>query len=171
MYYCNMCKVNKDGEPRLSNNAGNFCQECFDEIQRRKIEGQKKHNNIIDGCCSWCGEPINEEQDAYEKLNGATNNVHRVCRKNREWLLKCIRFSAHSAKYVARIEKREAPIRKRKEKQLLAINSTVGTVEQENRLKVQEEQIKQQAVRLEQLERILKVRTGESSFSLSQQTA
>ena len=56
--------------------------------------------------CRWCGEEIKPGEQR-------SLNVCQPCETKRVWLLRSIRLSDHPAKYVARVEEREGPIRER----------------------------------------------------------
>lgn len=64
--------------------------------------------------CGWCGKILNELNAARPRefiTRERERNIHAKCEDGREWLLECIRYSDHAAKYVARVEAREAPLR------------------------------------------------------------
>jgi DNA-directed RNA polymerase subunit RPC12/RpoP len=113
MYTCSRCKKDFDGEPFFKNAAGTFCQQCKKYIMDRMKEARITSNNALRGICLWCGEKITSENS----LSASHDDEHvcRRCAKNRDWMLRCIRYSDRPAKYVARIEEKEAPARKARE--------------------------------------------------------
>lgn len=107
MYRCVMCKTAMEGNPALINGAGSFCGDCKKEIYKRAADGCKSKIKKI-GACRWCGD---REFIIRKPNNGVNEGVCTACENNREWLLKCIRFSHWPHQYVNRIEEREKPIR------------------------------------------------------------
>jgi len=120
-YICCMCKKTFEGEPAMRNNAGRFCPECNMRLRARIAEGCRNRVRTSPEGCIWCGELIKDNRnhgDDYESVNICT-----ACENHRSWLLKCIRVSDHPAKYVARVEAREAG--KRKERKIRAADKQV----------------------------------------------
>lgn len=109
-YICCMCKKTFEGEPAMRNNAGRFCPECNMRLRARIAEGCRNRVRTSPEGCIWCGELIKDNRnhgDDHESVNICT-----ACENHRSWLLKCIRVSDRPAKYVARVEAREAGARK-----------------------------------------------------------
>jgi len=113
MYKCAMCKKEFDGEPALENGCGMFCAECKAIIHKRAERSLRKRGLSLNGRCLWCGEMIT---DATRETGKEDEHVCKFCSTNRDWLLKTIRMSSHQARYVARTEKREAPMREERER-------------------------------------------------------
>jgi hypothetical protein len=111
VYKCCMCDdgVTHTGTPAWKNAAGYYCPKHREIVKQRIADGMRKRVSLRDGVCIWCGEPIIE---ARNHGNNHTVNIHVECEKNRDWFLKCVRYSDVAAKYAARIEAREAPARK-----------------------------------------------------------
>lgn len=114
MYKCSMDGNNHDGEPALKNACGTFCPECKAKIHAKAAEGVKERIESLNGCCIWCGEKITEANPSGKSHEGC--NIHETCEQKRDWVLKCIRHSDKMAKYVARTEERERPMREEREK-------------------------------------------------------
>ena len=110
-FKCAMCKNTFPGKPALRNAAGVFCLKCKREIRERVVAGMPQW----DGLCPWCGCKINEKNRC---SSGGDHEKHvcKTCDSNRSWLLTCIRHSEKAAKYVERIEEREAPQRQERAK-------------------------------------------------------
>jgi DNA-directed RNA polymerase subunit RPC12/RpoP len=113
MYQCVRCKKEFDGEPALENRAGKFCQDCRDFIFDKMRQGMQRRSAELNGVCLWCGDNITSSNVMAGREN---EHVCKRCDKNREWVLKCIRISDRPAKYVARVEAKEAPDRIEREK-------------------------------------------------------
>ena len=112
-YNCCMCKRTFTGTPAWKNAAGDFCPECRAEVMKRMAEGNRNRvRNSPDGCI-WCGRPLHEVR--YHGKDRESVNTCADCETHRAWLLKCIRVSDRPAKYVARVEEREAEGRKERE--------------------------------------------------------
>jgi hypothetical protein len=117
MYHCKTCKKQLEGEPALINACGSFCANC-EIIRKQKMqESILRRNHILGGLCMWCGDsiskmPIGEKQD----------HVCDTCKHNRDWLLKCIRFSDKAARYTATREEIESV--KRQEMAKMAARQT-----------------------------------------------
>ena len=94
----------------MRNNAGSFCPECNMRLRARIAEGCRNRVRTSQGCCIWCGEQIKHVRDHGSDRKSV--NICTACETHRAWLLKCIRVSDHPAKYVARVEAREAGARK-----------------------------------------------------------
>jgi len=108
-----MCKRTFTGTPAWKNAAGDFCPECRAEVMKRMAEGNRNRvRNSPDGCI-WCGRPLHEVR--YHGKDRESVNTCADCETHRAWLLKCIRVSDRPAKYVARVEEREAEGRKERE--------------------------------------------------------
>ena len=77
-------------------------------------EGNRNKAKTEHGGCLWCGEPVVNTRN-----HGSDRDSVNICAKcenlRDNWLLKCIRASEHPAKYVARVETREAIGRKERE--------------------------------------------------------
>ena len=114
MYTCNRCKKDIQGEVAFKNAAGSFCPDCKAIIHARAAEGTRARNALLNGGCIWCGEKITPSNPAGKSHEGC--NIHLECEARRDWMLKCIRFSSKLAKYVARTEERERPLREEREK-------------------------------------------------------
>ncbi len=113
MYRCNMCKQVKEGEPAFKNGAGLFCEQCKTIIHERAKTALEKKVAERAGNCVWCGELITS---ANAQKGKEDEHVCLRCEKNRDWLLKAVRWSERPARYVARIEERERPLREEREK-------------------------------------------------------
>ena len=113
IYNCCMCKKAFTGVPAWKNAAGDFCPECRAEVMKRVAEANRNRVRTSPEGCIWCGEPLKEVR--YHGKDHKSVNTCAECEKHREWLLKCIRVSDHPAKYVARVENREAGERKERE--------------------------------------------------------
>lgn len=112
-YNCCMCKRTFTGTPAWKNAAGDFCPECRAEVMKRMAEGNRNRvRNSPDGCI-WCGRPLHKVR--YHGKDRESVNTCADCETHRAWLLKCIRVSDRPAKYVARVEEREAEGRKERE--------------------------------------------------------
>lgn len=127
MYTCGMCKKSVEGEVAFANNAGNFCRECKAIIHARAAEGTRARSAALNGHCVWCGEKITPKAPAGKSHKGC--NIHLACEARRDWILKCIRFSDKLAKYVARTEERELPMREERKKAMQAAKPTVAAAE------------------------------------------
>jgi len=112
-YICCMCKKTFAGEPAMRNNAGRFCPECNMRLRARIAEGCRNRVRTSQECCIWCGEQIKHVRDHGSDRESV--NICKACETHRAWLLKCIRVSDRPAKYVARVEAREAVDRKARE--------------------------------------------------------
>ena len=111
-YTCCMCKESFGGTPAWENNCGVFCPKCKQDVHERAKAGYKARKNAVNGYCIWCGQQITEAT----KQSGKNVNVCMPCENRREWLLTAIRLSERPARYVARVEEREAPLRAEREK-------------------------------------------------------
>jgi len=68
-----------------------FCAGCKDEIAQRMVDATAdRHDN---GICMWCG-------DAYTNHDDATDHVCDDCKRKRDWVQKCGRFSNTIVRYV-----------------------------------------------------------------------
>lgn len=112
-YTCAMCKKEFGGKAALANACGTFCAGCTEIMRERAVRSFRKRALSLDGRCLWCGETIT---DATRQVNKDDEHVCKLCRAHRDWLLKAIRVSAHPARYVARTEEREGPMREEREK-------------------------------------------------------
>ena len=112
-YNCCMCKRTFTGTPAWKNAAGDFCPECRAEVMKRMAEGNRNRVRNSPGGCIWCGRPLHEVR--YHGKDRESVNTCADCETHRAWLLKCIRVSDRPAKYVARVEEREAEGRKERE--------------------------------------------------------
>lgn len=127
MYTCGMCKKSVEGEVAFKNGAGSFCPECKAIIHARAAEGARARSAKLNGNCVWCGEKITPSDPAGKSHEAC--NIHVACEARRDWILKCIRFSDKLAKYVARTEERERPMREEREKALQSAKPTVVATE------------------------------------------
>lgn len=119
MYTCKMCKGMFGGEPALKNAAGEFCFECKATIRARIADGTRARGLALNGCCMWCGEKITDKNRvarANDPDKRGEKHVCSDCSVNRDWLLKCIRFSDKASKYAARAEDREREGREERNK-------------------------------------------------------
>ena len=71
----------------------------------------------------WCGEKITP---ATMQAGKDDENVCQPCTTRRDWLLKAIRLSDRPARYVARTEERERPMREEREKAMQAAKPPVA---------------------------------------------
>jgi hypothetical protein len=126
MYTCGMCKKRVEGEVALKNGAGSFCSECHAIIRERSAEGMRARSAALNGHCIWCGEKITKANPAGGGGSHASVNVHLACERNRDWALKCIRHSDRIARYVARTEERERPLREEREKAMRAAKPSIA---------------------------------------------
>lgn len=116
LYRCNMCKHDFKFPAALKNATGTYCKDCREEIFRRMKNAARvgrvarKHAN--DGKCRWLGCELTDHDI---KTYGGT--VCGSCVAHRRWLLTCIRYSPHAAKYVASAEERERDDREQRNKQ------------------------------------------------------
>jgi DNA-directed RNA polymerase subunit RPC12/RpoP len=113
MYTCSMCKNETEGKVAFKNGAGSFCPECKAIIHARSAEGVRARSAALNGHCVWCGEKITPSKMQVGKED---ENVCYPCTTRRDWLLKAIRLSDRPARYVARTEERERPMREEREK-------------------------------------------------------
>lgn len=117
-YKCAHCEEYFSGAPALKNACGVFCAEC----KSKMMKGLKGPNTFFmgtpKGVCVWCGGPV----DSPDK-----QRVCRKCDRNREWLLRCIRNGSYPARYVARVEKREALERAKREENKAEKRTAVPT--------------------------------------------
>jgi DNA-directed RNA polymerase subunit RPC12/RpoP len=109
-YECVMCHKAMDGEPALKNGAGTFCPPCREVIRVRLAEAMEHRRQARlapDGrpTCTWCGRAIKDGQAG----------VCQPCDSHRDWVLKTVRRTDRLARYVARIEEKEAPERSARE--------------------------------------------------------
>ncbi len=118
MYTCSMCKKETDGEVAFKNAAGTFCRECKSTIHARAAEASRSRDTA-NGCCRWCGEKITP---ATRQAGKHDENVCQPCCTKRDWLLKAIRLSDRPARYVARTEEREGPMREERAKAMKTAN-------------------------------------------------
>ena len=123
MYTCSMCKKAVEGEVAFKNGAGSFCPECKAIIHARAAEGARARSAALNGHCVWCGEKITLATMQAGKDN---ENVCQPCTTRRDWLLKAIRQSDRPARYVARTEERERPMREEREKAMQAAKPPVA---------------------------------------------
>lgn len=118
MYTCVMCKQVKDGEPAMKNGPNHcrfYCSECRTKWINLIAQKRLNHHRLpkvyiagpVIGKCKWCGGKVSAES-----IEAKQGNVCNVCHENRDWLLTCIRYSDHAARYVAKAEEREAKTRK-----------------------------------------------------------
>jgi len=112
MYNCAMCKKQMDGDAALINAAGMFCQSCKEIMHERGVESRLTNNQTTAGYCVWCRHKITPANAQANK----DVNVCTPCAGKRDWLLGSIRLSEHAARYVSRIEKRERPMREKRNK-------------------------------------------------------
>ena len=126
MYTCNMCKKSVEGEVAFKNGAGSFCPGCKAIIHARAAEGMRARSASHNGHCVWCGEKITP---ATMQAGKEDENVCQPCTTRRDWLLKAIRLSDRPARYVARTEERERPMREEREKATRAAKPTVSAAE------------------------------------------
>jgi len=113
MYTCSMCKKTTDGDVAFKNAAGSFCAECKAIIHSRAAQASKARAHVLGGFCIWCGEKITA---ATMQTGKDDENVCQPCTTRRDWLLKAIRLSDRPARYVARTEERERPMREERAK-------------------------------------------------------
>jgi len=113
MYTCSMCKQQFDGDAAFKNACGEFCADCKATIHARSSRGAKERNQAMKGHCLWCGERITP---AKMQAGKDDENVCLPCSTRRDWLLRAIRLSDRPAKYVARTEERERPLREERQK-------------------------------------------------------
>jgi len=109
-YQCVMCHKAMDGEPALKNGAGTFCPPCREVIRTRLAEAMAARRQARLGpdgrpTCTWCGRAIKDGQAG----------VCQTCDGHRDWVLKTVRRTDRLARYVARIEEKEAPERTARE--------------------------------------------------------
>ena len=123
MYTCGMCKKSVEGEVAFKNGAGSFCQSCKAIIHARAAEGARARIAALDGHCVWCGQKITPATMQPGKEN---DHVCQPCTTRRDWLLKAIRLSDRPARYVARTEERERPMREEREKAMQAFQPPVA---------------------------------------------
>ena len=123
MYTCSMCKKATEGEVAFKNGAGSFCPECKAIIHARAAEGARARSAALNGHCVWCGEKITP---ANMQAGKDDENVCQPCTTRRDWLLKAIRLSDRPARYVARTEERERPMREEREKAMQAAKPPVA---------------------------------------------
>ena len=119
MYTCSMCKKATDGDVAFKNAAGSFCKECKAIIHSRAAEASKARSHAPNGCCRWCGEKITT---ATMQTGKDDEHVCQPCTTRRDWLLNAIRHSDRPARYVARTEERERPMREERAKAMQAAN-------------------------------------------------
>ena len=125
MYTCGMCKKSVEGEVAFKNAAGSFCPECKAIIHARAAEGARARRAALNGHCIWCCEKITPDKMQSGKDD---ENVCQPCTTRRDWLLKAIRLSDRPARYVARTEERERPMREEREKATQAAQAAKPTV-------------------------------------------
>jgi DNA-directed RNA polymerase subunit RPC12/RpoP len=123
MYTCSMCKKAMEGEVAFKNRAGSFCPECKAIIFARSAEGMRARRAALNGYCLWCGKKITPATMQACKEN---DHVCLSCATRRDWLLKAIRLSDRPARYVARTEERERPMREEREKAMQAAKPPVA---------------------------------------------
>ena len=123
MYTCGMCKKSVEGEVAFKNGAGSFCPECKAVIHARAAEGARARSAALNGHCVWCGEKITP---ATMQAGKDDENVCQPCTTRRDWLLKAIRLSDRPARYFARTEERERPMREEREKAMQAAKPPVS---------------------------------------------
>jgi hypothetical protein len=113
MFVCVMCKEKKEGTARVKNNAGQFCDACWSEANRRSVEAQMKKKKEWDWKCVWCGGNVEKRSEQLPKLG----RVCKFCSNTfRPWVLKCVRYSSKLCEHVQRIEIREQPERTARKK-------------------------------------------------------
>ena len=104
-YVCCHCKRQYIGAPAMTNGAGSFCVGCKSDMLRKASEAPRERSAMLNGRCMWCGENITDGSG--HRRPGYIDNVCRTCCSHRDWLLRCIKFSDHPAKYVASKEDKE----------------------------------------------------------------
>lgn len=123
-YKCCMCKKEFSGIPAWDNAAGLYCPECRAEVRRRMAEGNRNRARNLKEECIWCGEPLSAVRVRVHGQDRESVNTCTECETHRAWLLKCIRAGDRPAKYVARVEEREAGKRKEREIRYAATQKT-----------------------------------------------
>jgi hypothetical protein len=88
----------------MRNATGSYCRDCKQWFVQR-------HAQMPIGGCRWCERELTEATRQLGK-RGRRELVCRDCDRHRTWLLRCVRLSSWTARYVARIEERESPLRK-----------------------------------------------------------
>jgi len=144
MFKCCMCKMFKDGEPEMKNGLGVFCKDCKDKMKTKTSEGIKGYKMKNDGYCLWCGEKI---EDTDLKKESGDNHVCCSCNRHRDWLLRCIRHTNRVIRYVTRVEEKEKPERKAREK--------IRESREINADQVEEKPLPEQEARLNRIELML----------------
>ena len=125
MYTCTGCKKQFADSPAITNACGSFCAQCKAQMIEKSANSRHETSRALNGCCLWCGEKITPEL----ALSGHPDeNVCKLCRGHREWLLKVIRLSDRPIKYANRTEERERPLREEREKFMIATAKTKSAV-------------------------------------------
>ncbi len=108
---CCHCKLIKPrSEYRLTNNCGEWCNDCWDAISKKRLDARLKKDAATNGICKYCGRPAEYSADNY------TTHVCALTTKMRAHILDCIRYSDLLARHVAAMEEREAPARLERKK-------------------------------------------------------
>jgi len=117
----------------MVNATGKYCGKCKADIHQRSLDGMaNSHARNKPAACVWCGIAITETNARVHHTQGG--KVERVCRScdtRRAWLLACIRYGAHAARYVSACERRECQGRNERRAAALAAAATIATADPE----------------------------------------
>lgn len=130
MFICVHCKEEFNGNPAMRNAAGEFCQDCENIRKQNARLGMLARKRHVSDVCIWCGDKLTKSNRQTGKDN---EQVCKRCSNNRDWFLRCVRYSDKAAKYAAMVEERERPLREKRQEEILRLsNSTQNKADKTN---------------------------------------
>jgi hypothetical protein len=112
MFTCSSCKkFYSENELSHINPTGKYCKDCNTKRLSKAVNARLNNRKTN---CSWCGEPLSNSK--LDNASSEYSSVHASCANNRDWLLKCIRYSDKPFKYITKKEAENKPIREERKK-------------------------------------------------------
>lgn len=105
-YKCCVCKKAHDGEPRVTNGAGEICASCWEGMLKKSRSTLDAKWAEKKGTCKYCGDTNNNPNIIW-----ADYTVCPKCLSWRDRSLILIRHSDVAAKHIAKVEARESEAR------------------------------------------------------------